>query len=326
MKTILPWIVAACATVSAPGCVITSGGSDGDEDGASDDAAEDVGEDEPDLDTVLIECRGDVDVEQTTQIVADFDQSIHEMVACGGLTVQLCSAIVTGVIDAISQGTNDATPDAWTYDGEGTYETDSAMAAMTVRFYQSEDTSFGSQGDLLTENLFLASTYLVGARVDVDFDPQNPLSTSASLYFDALGPYGELLGLGANPQSPINVDLGTWDQLSRALGNISFDADIKLDDTQMQTTIRYDVVTERMRANALIDGSPLIFDLQQADAARGDLDQDLLVQDWGIDFVNGSPGALDGEIEFTVEGGPLDYAGVLVYDNSTWGTPELSCL
>ncbi len=194
-----------------------------------------------------------------------------------------------------------------------------------MRFYQTDDTSFGRQGDLLTENLFFASTYLVGARAEVDFDPSDPLATSAKLYFDELGPYGELLGLGADPQSPIDVDLGTWDQLSRALGNISFDADIQLDDAQMQTTVRYDVSTVRMRANALIDGSPLIFDLEQADAARGDLDQDLLVQDWGIDFVNGSPGALDGEIEFSVEGGPLEYDGVLVYDNSTWGRAELSC-
>lgn len=314
MKPALPLLLTA---LLAPGCLITSASND---DGA---LGEEGGEETPE--ELLLECREDHDIDDATQIVSDFDGSIHEMIACGGLSVTLCASIVSGIIDAIVDNRSDATPDGWRFEGEGLYTSDAAGAGMETRFYLATDYSFGRAGDPVAENLFEVSTYLSGARVSVDFDPSDPLSTSAELHFDAPGPYIEMLGFGAEPQSPIALSLGAWDQAQKQLGTLLFEAEITVNDPQDQTTVRYDVKTTRMSAAALLGAAPMEFELLSADAARADLGQDLVVDDWGVEFVNGNVGALEGVVDFHVEGGPLPYVGALVYENSTYAAIDLSC-
>ena len=67
------------------------------------------------------------------------------------------------------------------------------------------------------------------------------------------------------------------------------------------------------------------FELDRADAAREDLSQDLIVDDWAVEFVNGNIGALQGTIEFHVDGGPFGYGGALNYDNATYADIDLEC-
>lgn len=306
----------------APGCVISASGSGTDPDDADDPTA---GESEL---HALEACRGeasDEDLEEAVVIVGDYDQSIHEMVACGGLSVVLVSAITSGIVEAIIDNKSDATPDEWEFQDDGVYFTNSAMADMEARFYLAEDFAFGKAGDPLTENLFLVSTYLTGARVEIEFDINDPLSTSGELHFDGVGPYVELLGYGPDPQSPINITTQTWNNIQDNLAAIEFDSDVQVADTQSKSTVLYHVTTNRAPASTLLTGGSMGFELQMADASRGDLSQNLVVENWGIDFVDQGGGALDGAIDFRVEGGPLDYEGSLVYDNSTFGDPELRC-
>lgn len=310
MKPTLTLILTAA--IVAPGCLLTTTPTD---DAAQEEAAQEV----------LAECREDHDIDDATQIVADFDNSIHEMVACGGLSVTLCSGIVSGIVEAIVDNRPDATPDGWRFEGAGLYTSDAAGAGMSTRFYLATDYGFGRAGDPVEENLFEVSTYLSGARVSVDFDPADPLSTSAALHFDAPGPYIELLGFGAAPQSPIPLSLSAWDQAQDQLGTLLFESEITVDDPQDQTTVRYEVRTTRMSAAALLGAAPMDYELLRADASRTELGQDLIVDEWGVEFVNGSVGALEGVIDFHVEGGPLPYLGALVYENSTYADIELSC-
>ncbi len=324
MKPTLPLILTA---LLAPGCLITPASND--DDGIDEaDSAEDSEGAEGDDETPqeqLRECREDHDVDDATQIVSDFDLSIHEMIACGGLSVTLCSSIVSGIVDAIVDNRSDATPDGWRFEGDGLYTSDAAGAEMTTRFYLASDYSFGRAGDPVQENLFEVTTYLSGARVSVDFDPSDPLSTEAQLHFDAPGPYVELLGFGADPQSPISLSLNAWDQAQDQLGTLLFESEITVSDPQDQTTVRYDVQTTRMSAAALLGAAPMEFELLGADASRADLGQELVVDDWGVEFVSGNVGALEGVVDFHVEGGPLSYLGALIYENSTYAEIDLSC-
>ncbi len=315
MKPTLPLILAA---LLAPGCLITTASNDDDAQ-EGEDTADEAPED------LLRECREDHDIDGATQIVADIDLTTREMAACGGLSVTLCSSVVSGIIDAIVDNRADATPDGWRFEGDGVYSSDAAGAGMTTRFYLATDYGFGKTGDPVEENLFEVSTYLSGARVSVDFDPSDPLSSSAELHFDAPGPYIELLGFGANPQSPIPLSLSAWDQAQEQLGTLQFESEITVDDPQDQTTVRYDVRTTRMSAAALLGAAPMEYELLSADAARADLGQDLVVDDWGVEFVHGNVGALEGVVDFHVEGGPLPYLGALVYENSTYAEIDLSC-
>ncbi len=328
MKTdlIRGFLFLGSVTLATSGCQISSSADDdaGDTDAADDSSGSDDGP--PAQENVeLDDCKGDNDVEDNIVIVGDYDQSIHEMVACGGLNLTLVAAITTGIVEAVIDNRSDATPDDWEYQGEGTYYTNGAMAEMTTQFFLAEDFEFGSAGDVLTENLFDVRTYLVGARVEAEFDINDPLSTSAELHFDGVGPYVELLGFGPDPQSPIAVDLSTWDDIQDALGNIEFDSDIQVDDTQSRSTVRYHVTTSRMPASGLLNGNAMGYDLQMADATRGDISQTLVVDNWGIDFVSGGSGALDGQIDFRVEGGSFGYEGALIYEESTFGIPQLRC-
>ncbi len=317
MKTALPLLL---SFLLAPGCLLV--GSNDDDQGG--DGGEDSGTNEPAPDP-LQECRGDADAEDAAQIAYDFEESIHEMVACGGLTVTLCSSIVYGVVDALIENRSDATPDGWSYEGEGVYTSSAAMASMTTRFYLAEDYSFGKAGEQLTENLFLSTSYLRGASVEIDFDPSNPLSTEAYLHFEEAGPYVELLGFGPEPQSPIPVGSNTWSQIQTQLGTLLFESDVAVDDPQNRSTVRYQVETPRMPASVLLGGGAMEYSLVRADASRADRGQDLIVDDWGIEFVSGNIGALEGTVTFTVEGGDFPYLGSLDYQNSSYGDVDLEC-
>lgn len=274
---------------------------------------------------LLRECRGSADAEEHIEIVVDYDQSIHEMVACGGLNVTLVVSITSGIIDAIIDNNPDATPPQWEFRGDGTYYTNNANAEMTTHFYTNRDYSFAAEGELLTENLFRVDTYLVGARVEADFDLSDPFATSVTLSFDSAGPYIELLGYGEDPQNPIELDTSAWDRVRAALGGLVFDSEVSVFDEQSVSTVRYDVHTAPMPASALISGAGMGYELDMADANREDNGQALVVENWGIEFVDANPGALTGAIDFRVEGGEFTYYGSLTYDDDTFGTPAYRC-
>ncbi len=278
-----------------------------------------------DAGNLLRECRGEADADAHVEIVVDYDQSIHEMVACGGLNVTLVTSVTSGIIAAFVNNRPDATPRDWDFQGDGLYYTDGAGAQMTTRFFADADYSFAASGEPLTENLFLVDTYLVGARVEADIDIDDPLSSSVRITFDEPGPYAELLGYGEAPTSPIELDGGAWDRIEAGLRSLEFESEVSVDDVQSVSTVRYDARTSRMPVSGLLSGVGMGFELQMADASREDLGQSLIVEDWGIAFADRNPGALDGIIEFRVEGDAFTYYGSLSYDNDTYGTPRYTC-
>jgi hypothetical protein len=288
---------------------------------ADDDGAADT---DGDVSSMFVECRDDAsdpEVTDTIAIVDAYDESLHEMVACGGLNVVLCTSVISGVIEAIIEQSNDATPDDWEFRGEGVYYTNGGMADMETRFYLSEDFEFGNAGDLVTQNLFLVESYLVNARLDIT----DALSGSAELHFDGPGPLVELLGFGPNPQSPLQVSINDLTTINQKLKALTFESDVRVTDPRDSGTITYHLTTDRMPASSLIDGMGMGYNLEMADGSRAELAQTLTVDSWDVDFVNEGGGALTGTIDFHVDGDHFDFKGVMVYDNSTYADPQLSC-
>jgi|GEM_PF-1450884 len=325
----------ACAAIltlglglAPSGCLLFAGDDDSTSgsagpSGAGDD--DDFGEDDVPAQTyeALRACRGDLtdaEVADNIRITDEYAQSLHEMVACGGLNVALCLGVTSGIVNAIWNGSNDATPDGWRFQGEGVYITDNMGVEMTTQFYLAEDfETLGKAGDPVQDNLFLVDSYLVDPVVAIDF------STGATeLRFDAAGPLVELLGFGPDPQSPIPLSVNDLDTLDDKLEDLVFDSIVVVDDYRTASTIQYHTVTERMPARALLGGTSLEFELVEASGLREDLDQDLLVDEWTIQFAEGRN--LNGKSVYRVLGGLFDFQGVAQFNDSSYAETTLDCL
>ncbi len=270
-----------------PGCVILDGGGGG---GDDIDAFED-GEEEG----LRLACDADVSVEieaEATVLVEAFRTSLSEMIACGRITADLAGGVQSGIVDAIIDNRPDATPEGWTYEGDGAFTTSGAQASMETRFYLGADFEMGDAGDPVEHNVFLVESYLQGARVSIP----NPLALEAELHFDAAGPLVELLGYGAQPASPIVVDLGTLSSIGNRLSALHFESDIEVVEAGGNETIRYDLHTERMEANALLLGSPLRYELDTLVARTAETE--IEVTEWSAEFF--TSGIVEGSTTFDV--------------------------
>lgn len=269
----------------ASGCVIMPG------DGGDDDRLE-IEEEEEGL---RLACDASVSVEfeaEAEVLVEAFRTSLSEMISCGRLTSDLAGGVQTGIASAIIDNRPDATPEGWTYAGKGLFTTAGGQASMQTQFYLGRDFAFGAAGDPVDHNVFRVDTYLEGARVSVP----DPLSFQAEIHFDQPGPLAEMLGFGAEPSSPITVDLQTLGSIGNRLSALHFESDIQVEEASGSETIRYDLHTERMEANALLLGAPLRYEMDTL-VARTD-STDLEVDDWSAEFFSG--GQVEGSTSFEV--------------------------
>ncbi len=271
----------------------------------------------------LDDCRGgatDDQVADTVVIAHEYADSLHEMVACGGLNVALCNGVIEGIINAIIEQSTDATPSGWVYQGNGTYVTMSEGATMETRFYVARDFSFAAAGELVTEDVFLIDNYLVNAVVAVDFS-----TGRTDIQYESVGPLVELLGQGANPPNPLRITLGGLGEFQREFRALEFESDVVLDDVREHATVRYHVVTPRLATQALVTGEGMAYELIDADATREDLGQALVVDEWTIEFVGDGGGKLDGSSRYHVDGRHFDFAGETRFESSANPETTLSC-
>lgn len=295
----------ALSCLTSTGCVFGGGGGDvTDIEGRED-----------------LECAGDLtqqEIDVNLQISADYAQSLHEMVACGGLAVRLCQGVSQGIIDALLTNSTDATPDGWTYVGDGVYRTSSSGVEMTTRFYATEDFAFAATGEVVPHDVFQLGSYLVDPVVAVD------LSTGKTeLRFDGTGPLVELLGLGAEPESPVQLSFQQTQALNRKLEALEFDSVVVVDDPQGDSTIQYHTQSPRMPAKDLLLGVAMDFDLVEASGLRDDTEQDLVVDEWTIQFVEGN--LLEGSSVYHVVGGTFDFHGEARFERSSYAATTVSC-
>lgn len=331
LRRSLGFLVAA--SLGGGGCFVLGSGSgsgsasdDGTDDGSDDtDGGGDDGTVQVDDDAAIValsSCRGDADDDEVLDalvITNEYGESLHEMVACGQLGVALCMGVISGIFDAIAAQEGDATPDGWEFIGEGVYRTSSSSTEMQMRFYLAEDFSFGKAGDPVRENLFLVDSYLVNAVLAIDWS-----TGAAELQYDEPGPLVELLGMGAEPLNPLPVDWTDLTSLQAKLRALQFEGDIVVLDPRENATIAYDLHVPRQTADSLVSGTePMRFQLTNVDGERDDLGQTIVMRDFDVGYA--SHGTLDGSVDFTIDGGPVEYAALLEWIDAPFPTRTVSC-
>lgn len=286
--------VALCLGVTAPGCLLFGGSAERQEqvdnlrecrDGASDDEA---------LETIFI--------------TEEYGDSLHEMVACGNLTVLFATRVLGGIIESVQQGSQGKTPDGWNFE-DGVYHTEATGVTMDLELFW--------EGEAVLDNVFLVDSFLVGASASLQSNG------SLSISYESTGPLVELLGFGAEPENPLVLSLSDADEIARSFGKLELETTIVVDDNREKTTVHYEVDSDRKSAEAIVGDGGLTYSLVEADASREDLAQTLTVREWTIEFVDHA--LLAGYSDFTVEGNHFDYEGRLTFENSTFPERELSC-
>jgi len=284
------------------------------------------------LEEQVSECSGSLDASEVAgnlELVGSLDQSVHELVACGGITVRVVGVLVQGVIEMIVDNDADITPDGLVYEGDGTYRSVASDpnqdTDMLLKFF---DTSSG-EAVPIPDDVFLASTYLVGASAEtvLEVDENNPLNSTAYLEieFDAVGPQVELLGFGPEPPNPIRIKSSDLDELSLDLDDVLLATEVTVVDERRDATVNYDVETGPDQVLDIFDGSRLdyrILDVSGGNEVQG---QDLTLAEngWQIEFGGGN--TLIGSIEFSVQGGAFDYDGTFSYDSTSYADIQLTC-
>ena len=284
------------------------------------------------LEDQVSECSESLDegeVAANLDLVASLDQSVHELVACGGLTIRVVGVLVQGVIEMIAQNDDDITPDGLVYEGNGTYRSGASDpnqdTDMLLKFY---DKSSG-EAVPIPDDVFLADTYLVGARAEtvLEVDENNPLNSTAYLEieFDAVGPQVELLGFGPAPESPIRIESSELDELSLDLGDILLETEVTVVDDRGDASVDYDVETGPDQVLDIFDINRLDYRIIDVQGANGTTDQDLTLAEngWQIEFAGGN--TLRGSIDFSVKGGAFDYDGKFSYDSTSYADIQLTC-
>jgi hypothetical protein len=268
------------------------------------------------------------EIEDAVAITFDFEGSAHEMVACGGLVFAIVGALVQGIGELVQDPSASTLPEGYHLE-DGTYFVEPGTfrdLRMEVRFHLGRDYSFGSKGDLVTENLFLMSSYLVDAQTEIHVDTSTwPFVVDATITHGGPGPLVELLGLGTDPPSPIVVTDELLANAEDHLGDMQVEAIIFFTDHPGVSTIEYAVESPQMLARSLLTGAPMALGMVGADGWRSDLEQDLDVDVWTVEYADGGVGALDGDIDFTVRGGPFDFVSRFHYDGTGWPEIELAC-
>lgn len=264
-------------------------------------------------DVDVAECQGDADVDDTTFIVWDYEQSVHELITCGQLNMKLTQAVLTSFSTVL--GDPSSLPEGWTYT-DGAYTIQGQGVSMDIVFQYGPDTPIGQQDGDISYDLFDPATFLVNPVTSRDND-------TYIVSYDEPGPLAALLGQGSDPPNPIRLDPAALSAAQAILGGLKAKAVIHLDDART-ATVTYHLESPEQVITSLLFGQQIDYDMVDASAVRDDLGQQMTTTVWDITY-NDALHGLMGSIEADVVGGPFDFHVVYTY---TGGDPavEITCL
>jgi hypothetical protein len=262
---------------------------------------------------------------QNLEIIAALEESMHELVVCGGMAQRFSVSFFDMLINvAKGAATN---PNGFKYLGDGRYE---AGGMMVVSLHLAGPTSFGKAGDTIAFDLFDINSYFADAKVDIKAG-KGAMKADISIKFSSTNPGAELLGDMVTSGGKIKLD---FRKLVPLLGSIELRQEITVDDQRGSVSVNYNVVGKRVPIQNLVfakgstsktsNGAPLI--VLGASASNPDVGQTLTITNWDMAFAGGGARTLDGSIEFEVRGGDFDYRGSFVYPHRSSPDIELSCL
>ena len=245
----------------------------------------------------LEECAGDADVSDVTEIGWVYEDSLHELIACGQLTTRFVKSALESV--AVVLGDPASAPEGLSY-VDGVYVTEGTGLRMDLTPQYGPDSPGGSAGDPLGVDLFAADSWLV-----------NPVAASEGddvvVSFDSAGPLAVLLGQGADPPSPLTLTPDDLETVALNLGSLLVDVEIDIDESRSPATFTWHVKNGGGFLADLAAGAPMdLSNLTGASGTRDDLGQTMETTTWDVVYVD-SGSALEGLIETEVTGGPFDF-------------------
>jgi len=131
--------------------------------------------------------------------------------------------------------------------------------------------------------------------------------------FEKAGPRVEMLGLGANPTSPLRLSGNDLVTFAPKLDGIRVSSDVLVDDAEGGSVVSYSVTSEPMPLNDLVPVGNIDYELLGIAANNTKTGQDAQGDeiDWDIAF---GQAALTGSASFQIKGGAFDFG--LFYGHS----------
>lgn len=259
------------------------------------------------------------DIDNNLQITMQFDESVHEMIVCGGLTVTLIGAVIqVGYNMAVGEATGSA-PDGMVYqDGKYLVDVQGVNAVkMEVEFFYGADYEVGKTGEPIKYDLLDPNNYLVGASGEFSLS-----KGKGTVTFDSTGPLVELLGFGATPESPKTLSLNDLNQLTAEFGKITMRSTIVVNEEKGTSNFGYNVKTEDLKLSEVL--GTIQYNVVSVSGSRSDTSQSLATTSWDVKYADGVHG-LDGTITFDVTGGDFDYSVLFEYPSTPSANITYEC-
>lgn len=261
----------------------------------------------------------EAEVDAALEISRAFRQSCHEMVVCGGLNASFSFALIQLLVNVAAGG--DTRPSGFTYEGDGYWR---ASDVMTIRLHLPADTSWGRAGDPITFDVFDINNYFTGVSIvaSASIDLTGETRTSLSIAFEGTGPGAELLGLGGEVASPIEVDA---EAIAQAIGQVTMRNDIVVDDERDDTHILYTLRGMPTPIGELGNDGAQGMELVGVTGENAVTGQRIEITSWGMEYRAGVARTLDGTVDFAVTGGPLEYTAHFAYPHRSSPDVTLGC-
>ena len=261
--------------------------------------------------------------EANLQIARAFEESMHELVVCGGMAQRFSISFFNTLIN-LARGKK-TSPRGFKHIGGGRYQVGDVMfVSLALPFA----TSFGAENDAIPFDVFDGASYFADASVHIQTrtGARGELEADLAVRFRERRPGLELLG-DLIPLEGFQLRLD-FDAVVKMLGAVKLRQEISVDDRRGPSTVQYQAVSDGVPMRNLVfaagGGAPIA--VTSARVVNPSLGQTLTVTNWGMVFSGGSAKTMDGFVEFEVRGGDFDWAGKFVYPHRPTPDITLSCL
>lgn len=267
-------------------------------------------------------CAGDLDPEDISrnlELASTFTLRVAELDVFSEELRRLARELDAGS-GLLADPSTSALPEGYVGEGEGVIALELESfdeARMEVRFFLARNYSFGAEGDLVTADPFLLSSYLLEPVVT------RPNNTVAIAHAGA-GPLAELLGYGVEPPNPLVFASSEETTFGDARLELMLEANVRLADASTESSVAYQVKVPRRTARSVQKGDPVSLHVVEASGHREDLAQGLVVDRWTLSRV-AEPRGLKGEIDVEVRGGYFDFITQYTYEAATEPDQRIRC-
>ena len=190
-----------------------------------------------------LECISETEQQALSQIYGHVDDSLHEMVACGGAQVSVASNFLAGLVasneglfrhqddyDALERAANSVRIQLRVPFRHGTnggwsvpMDTTSPDSVFEFEVYEPAPLSLGEGGDTITVDPFVIESYLRGVRVESSLDMDEMLArvstrTTLTFHWEEEGHLAHLLNRGRPIPNPFDIEFSLIDLVGLSWG------------------------------------------------------------------------------------------------------------